>query len=239
MSSSKRLAFISIFTTLLCLIVVALPQAALAYDAAADFSTSNDPNGVWSYGWSTTLGSAFTLDTSNTTAAYGLTGLGGWFMGPGPEGGIPSALLNSTANPILLPPFTNFQPGQLTLNMFQSTYSVLRWTAPSSGSFSIAATFSGVSTIGDSADVHVLLNGVSIFDSTVFGFPSPTSYSGTLNLASGDTLDFAVGFGSDGNDHEDTTGLAATIVAVPEPGTFGLVGAALGCLLPLRFLKRN
>src|ERR1700689_3164797 len=91
MSSSKKVAFISVFTSLLCLMVIALPHAALADDASADFSTSNDPNGAWSYGWSTTLGSAFTLDASNTTAAYGLTGLGGWFAGVSPEG-VPSVL---------------------------------------------------------------------------------------------------------------------------------------------------
>jgi hypothetical protein len=182
--------------------------------------------------------STFTLDTSNSTAAYGLTGLGGWFSGLTTDGN-PDVLRNNTASPILLPPFTNFQPGQLTLNMFQTTYSVIRWTAPSTGQFSIVATFSAVSTIGGSTDVHVQRNGVSVFDSSVLGFPSPTSYSGTLNLVSGDHIDFAVGFGSNGNDHEDTTALAATIVAVPEPGTLGLVSVALGCLLSLRFLKRN
>ena len=238
LSPAHRITFISAFTMLLCLVVVALPHAALAYDASADFSTSNDPNGVWSYGWSTTLGSAFTLDTSNTTAAYGLTGLGGWFSGQSAEG-VPDVLRNNTASPILLANFTNFQPGQLTLNMFQSTYSVLRWTAPSTGQFNIAATFSAVSTIGGTTDVHVQTNGVSIFDSAVNGFPSPTSYTGTVSLVSGDHIDFAVGFGSNGNDHEDTTALAATIVAVPEPGTLALVSAALGCLLPLRFLKRK
>ena len=235
---AHRITFISTFTMLLCLVVVALPHAALAYDVSADFSTSANPNSVWSYGWSTTLGSAFNLDTSNTTAAYGLTGLGGWFSGQSAEG-VPDVLRNNTANPILLAPFTNFQPGQLTLNMFQTTYSVVRWTAPSTGQFSIAATFSAVSTIGGTTDVHVQRNGVSIFDSAVNGFPSPTSYTGTVNLVSGDHIDFAVGFGSNGNDHEDTTALGATIVAVPEPGTLALVSTALGCLLPLRFRKRK
>ena len=236
--SVHRITFISTFAALLCMVVVCLPHAALAYDASADFSTSNDPNGVWSYGWSTTLGSAFNLDTSNTTAAYGLTGLGGWFSGQSAEG-VPDVLRNNTASPILLPPFTNFQPGQLTLNMFQTTYSVVRWTAPSTGQFSIAATFSAVSTIGGTTDVHVQKNGVSVFDSAINGFPSPTSYSQTLSLVAGDHIDFTVGFGSNGNDHEDTTALAATIVAVPEPGTLALVGAALGGLFSLRFLKRK
>ena len=236
-SPAYRITLISIFATLLCLVAVALPHAALAYDASADFSTSTNPNSVWSYGWSTTLGSAFGLDTSNSTAAYGLTGLGGWFSGQSAEG-VPDVLRNNTASPILLAPSTD-QPGQLTLNMFRTTYSIVRWTAPSTGQFSIAATFSAVSTIGGTTDVHIQTNGVSIFDSAVNGFPSPTSFTGTVSVVSGEHIDFAVGFGSNGNDHEDTTALAATIVAVPEPDTLALVGTAIGGLLSLRFLKRK
>ncbi len=237
-SSGRGITFISTFTTLLCLVVVALPHVALAYDAAADFSIGSNPNGAWSYGWSVSLGSTFNLDTASTNAQYGLSGLNGWLGNQTPEG-IPYILRNTTASPIVVPGATIYQPGQLALNMNGSQYADLRWTAPSSGQFSIAATFSGLSTVGDSSDVHILLNGVSIFNSAVNGSPSPTSYSGVQNVTTGDRIDFAVGFGSNGNDHEDTTGLAATIVAVPEPGPLGLVGAALGCLLSLRFLKKK
>jgi hypothetical protein len=238
-SPTRRITCISTVAALLGLVaVIALPRTALAYDASADFSTSINPNGVWSYGWSTTLGSAFNLDTSNTTAAYGLSGLAGWFSNQSAEG-VPSILRNTTANPLAIGTFTQYQPGQLALNMNGSEYSVLRWTAPSSGQFNIAATFSAVSTIGATSDVHIQTNGISIFDSAVNGFPAPTSFAGTVSLVSGDHIDFAVGFGSNGNDHEDTTALAATIVAVPEPGTLALVSTALGALFSLRFLKRK
>ena len=60
-----------------------------------------------------------------------------------------------------------------------------------------------------------------------------------MSVVSGEHIDFAVGFGSNGNDHEDTTGLAATIVAVPEPGTLSLVGAAFISLFAVRFLKKK
>lgn len=220
MSSLKKSAFISSFTALLCFAVAALPYAASAYDAAADFSIGSNPNGVWSYGWSVSLGSTFNLDTASTNAQYGLSGLNGWLGNQTPEG-IPYILRNTTANPILVAGATTYQPGQLALNMNGSQYAVLRWTAPSSGLFTIAATFSGLSSVGDSSDVHILLNGVSLFDSAVNGSPSPTPYSGIQNVAAGDHIDFAVGFGSNGNDHEDTTGLAASIVAVPCPNIIG------------------
>jgi hypothetical protein len=226
-----------IVPTLLCLAAVALPSAALAYSAAGDFSTSSNPNGVWSYGWSTTLGSAFNLSSSNTTS-YAGDGLGGWLSALSPDGS-PLVLHNGTLNPITTQNST-FQPGQLALGPgFFLQYSVLRWTAPSSGTFSIAATFSGLSSLGDSSAVNILHDGVSIFASNVIGTPSPTSYSGNQNIIAGDTIDFTVGVGSDESYDEDLTALSASIVAVPEPGALGLVGAGFGCLLSLRFLKRK
>src|SRR4028118_329829 len=57
--------------------VVAAPAAhAQIFDAAADYSRFNNPNGVWSSGFTNTLGSALVLyDTNN-----GITGgLNGWF----------------------------------------------------------------------------------------------------------------------------------------------------------------
>jgi hypothetical protein len=85
--------------------------------------------------------------------------------------------------------------------------------------------------------VHILLDGAPIFNANILGSPDPASYSAPQNLLAGDTIDFAVGFGSNGNANEDGTSLSATIV--PEPGTLGLVGMGFGCLLSLRFLKRK
>jgi hypothetical protein len=87
--------------------------------------------------------------------------------------------------------------------------------------------------------VHILLNGVSIFDANVNGSPSPQSYSGIRTIAAGATLDFISGDGNDGSPNEGNTALDASIVTVPEPGTLGLVGIGLGCLLSSRFLKRK
>lgn len=241
MSLSKKSALISTVTALLCLIIVGLPHAALAYDAAADYSTSSNPNGVWSYGWSTTLGSTFNLDTSNTVSAYGIMGFRGWLSDQSVEG-VPYSLQNNSANPITIANNTTYQPGQLALNPgLTGQYAIIRWTAPSTGQFNIAATFSALSSVNFlvSSDVHILRNGGSIFDSNVIGSPSSVSYSGLQSLAAGDRIDFAVGFGDNGNDFEDTTGLTATIVAVPEPMTVWLVGTGLVCLFSFRFLNRK
>lgn len=236
MSISTKPTLIPTFAMLIWLAAIASPSTASAYSAAGDFSVSSNPNGVWSYGYSSTLGSAPVLYSSNTTS-YGSIGIDGWLSGIDSDGS-PYLLYNNTAKTV-----TNansvYQPGTLVLQSGQGNqYSVVQWTAPFSGTFSLAATFSGLSSLGDSSDVHVLLDGTSIFDSNVDGTPSPTSYSGFKNLVMGDTIDFVSGTGGNGND-EDNTALVATIVAVPEPSTAGLVVAGFGCLLSRRLQKRK
>jgi hypothetical protein len=231
MTTSKKSVLISTFATWLGVALVALPSAASAFSAAGDFSLSSNPNGSWSYGWSYGLGSAFNLDTTNTTSFQNL-GLDAWLGGAG-SAASPYALYNSTANPIANN-FSVLQPGQLAESPGPSNqYSIVRWTAVSSGTFSIAATFSGLSPSGDSADVHILLNGTSFFNGTVGG---PAQFTGPKVITAGDTIDFVVGNGGNGSS-EDNTALSATIV--PEPGTLELAGMGFGCLLSLRFLKRK
>ena len=236
MTTSKRSALISTFGTLLGLVVLALPSTASAFSAAGDFSTSSNPNGPWSYGWSYGVGSTFHLDTIHTNNYFGL-GLGAWLSTTNTDGR-PYLLYNGTAGP-LVNGNTTYQPGQLAEEGGDSNeVGVVRWTAPFSGTFSINTTFAGMSSAGDSSDVHILHDGVSIFNATVIGTPNPTSYSGLQNIVAGDTIDFVVGNNGNGP-FDDNTLLLASIVSVPEPGTFGLVGMGLGCLLSFRFLKRK
>lgn len=224
----KKTTVISCVTLLLGFVIFALPNAVLADSAAGDFSSSSNPNGVWSYGWLTTLGSAFNLDTISTNSYQG-SGLSGW-MGNQNSDGTPFILYNGTTNTLLFPQYSPVQPGQLFEHPDNGNYAVVCWTAPSSGQFSISATFSGLSPLGDSVDVHVLDDSASIFDSTVIGSPSPVSYSGVLTLAIGDTVEFAVGDGGNGK-NEDATALSVTIQSVPEPNTIVLtMGGLLGLL---------
>jgi|ERR1039458_1229304 hypothetical protein len=237
MTTSKKSTFISTFATLLSLVVLARPSAAQSYNAAGDFSIGSNPNSAWSYGYSYGVGSAVILDTTSTNPAAPNLPLSGWLgnENPSPYTGYPSELHNGTAN-IVTDNFTTvYKPGQLGLQPGDSNeVSIVRWTAPFSGTFSINATFSGLDSLGDSVDVHILHNGSSLFNSVVS--PSPASYSGLQSVIAGDTIDFVVGNGGNGL-NDDTTALSASIV--PEPGTLGLVGMGLACLLSFRFLKRK
>src|SRR6266478_201865 len=77
MTTSKKSALISTVATLLSLVVITLPGTASAFSAAADFSSSNNPNGAWSYGYTYGLGATFNLDATNAPA-YMATPLSGW-----------------------------------------------------------------------------------------------------------------------------------------------------------------
>lgn len=106
----------------------------------------------------------------------------------------------------------------------------------------MSATFEGRETepVPTTTDVHILLNGTSLVSGYVNGF-GPTSdltFSVPLNLNAGDHIDFAVGFGSNGNFLGDTTGLDATISSVPEPSGLVLLLFGSGALALVR-RRRN
>src|SRR5262245_843428 len=89
----------------------------------------------------------------------------------------------------------------------------------------------GNATGGTSTDLPVLTNGVSIFDSSVIDFGSQVPFTRGFNLATGDTVDVAVGDNGNGlrairsvfSDHRiDTEGLSPSIALMPRSRTSGL-----------------
>ena len=236
-------------------LVLCMPFVASAtiYDAAADFSFSPNPNGVWSYGWSQTLGSGFNLDTAVNPSLGGVPGVVQW-QGNQPPGadGNPSVFENTTSSSqtissiFILSHSLAFHPGSL------GQYAIVQFTAPSAGSYLISATFQGDDVGYTTTGVDVLVGGTPSFAGVVNGFEhvpggpatsgsSPiTSWSSTpVHLSAGEPVDFMVT--TDGKFDNDSTGLQALVTAVPEPTTL-IAGALL--LLPfgastLRILRRN
>lgn len=94
-------------------------------------------------------------------------------------------------------------------------YSVVRWTAQLNGTYLIDIAFKSVRFCSDSTstDAHVLYNSTPIFNVAINEFSSGGEhvFSKTIYLNIGDTIDFVVGVGDNGNYYADSTGLKATI----------------------------
>jgi hypothetical protein len=184
------------------------------FDAASDFSATSNPNQVWSYGYSLSLGSTFNLLTASGRTSDGV--LDSWERPVAPYH--PSVFFNPAPNTVTSG--TVILGGrQLALHPGPSgEYSIVRFTSAIAGPIVIDTGFFGVDTCGVTTDVHVLHNGVSLFDGTVNAFDPSTgpSFTRTLSVLANDTIDFAVGFGRDSNFFCDTTGLRATIATAPD-----------------------
>jgi len=102
-------------------------------------------------------------------------------------------------------------------------YSLVRFVAPVAGTYKISAQFAGVH-VWSTTDVHVLHNGMSLFDADIDGYggdpafrkvrgASPTAaYSGQIEMKANDTVTFAVGYGKNKTNSGDTTGLFARVL---------------------------
>jgi len=117
------------------------------------------------------------------------------------------------------------RPGQVAMEASNTgQFSLVRFTAPSAGTYSISARFEGVHFGPSTTDVHVLHNATALFDAFIEGYggdpafhkiegASPTaSYSGEATLNANDKITFAVGYGRNKTHYGDTTGLFARIV---------------------------
>lgn len=235
--------------------VVALCSAeassATTYDAAADFSIGSNPIGVWSYGYSGTVGGSFTLYTNSGNTVLGNPpDFTAWFatnsettVNETPFAARNEAATTPTSGFVMPPGGLGLHPGPDANN----EYSIVRWMAPDSGIYNVAAAFVDRNFTdpifgprGATTDVHVLLNDVSLYDAIIdrdgWGL-GPPGFAAQLLLSSGDRIDFIVGRGENDTFISDVTGLEATLQFVPEPSTKTLI--ALGILGIIAYARRN
>jgi len=140
------------------------PQCANAdYDAVRDFSIQSNPNGVWSYGWESSLGGTFNLYALADTTF--VPDLNVWYKsGDNFFEGWPVVGHNATTKQVCFSTVC-VPPGHLLLHPGASgEFSVVRWTAPSAGRFLIEGQFMGIDFAGPTTtDVHVLVNFKKLF----------------------------------------------------------------------------
>ncbi len=145
------------------------------YDAAGDFSTASNPNAVWSYGTTgTTLTGPLTLYTNTKSGIGGIPNWIGW-EGTEPMFGDNFPLVGkNTSSMTEMSSGVVVLPGQLVMSPApDGSYAIVRFTAPTSGSFLLNTAFEGRESVspGSTSDVHVLLNGVAASSTA----PSPAS----------------------------------------------------------------
>ena len=202
--------------------------AASTFDLNGDFSSRQNPNTVWEYGYSETNSldpAQFHLDTYTAQAGP----LAFWHPEhtdrPGP-GYYPYVAYNPTVQ-------SQYgssngwaaRSGEVAMEASNTgQYSLVRFVAPSAGVYEISARFAGVHFGLSSTDVHVLHNSKSLFDGWIEGYGGdpafhkvegayPTaSYSGKVELKLKDTVTFACGYGRNKTHFSDTTGLFARLV---------------------------
>lgn len=171
------------------------------WDVTKEFSIAANPNGVWSYGYATSLNAPFTLFPFPATNSvcirwysnldpYGFHAINRTFDGVG---------FNDGQNPPTIMP-----PGTLWLHPGDSgQVTILRWTAPFSGTFRAHGSFTTrcVGLVG----VYLRVNETILYQSTMQGYLSNRAFDQTVSLSQGEIVDFIVTDGGNGWDFDSTS----------------------------------
>ena len=189
---------------------------AQTYDAAADFEqgfiNQTNPNGVWSYGYSSSFTTPITL--YDQTQQPGINGPYAqfWISSAINYGESPSAEYNDG------PPYDDgnidFLADEfLLVSGINGQYSNLVFTAPATGMYSISGSFRGAQ-YGIGVVVGIIVNGNVVFSSAVNSVGQIVPFGNNQSLTAGQTVVFSVG----PNGGLQNTGLAATITE--QTGTY-------------------
>jgi hypothetical protein len=184
--------------------------------AAPHFSATmaQPANTNWSYGYAASAGGTFTLYTLSWRAGASIDV---WTRGV--TSTLEPSVFHNSGSTVETYGGMTLKAGLLGLFPGATAEeSILRWIAPSAGSYTIDATFTGISTPATKVIAGVLIKQVSansysqalnaFMDGNVFMFPSTTQ-----SLAGGDAVDFYVYPIFNADDSTGGTELAATITA--------------------------
>jgi hypothetical protein len=188
--------------------------------AAHHFTIANNPSGNWSYGFITSLGTSFIRYGSTTTVESTLQV---WNSGPVASSNAlaPSVFSSAALVDKIYQGSFKMSPGQL--GFYPGTtgeWSIIRWIAPRLGMYAIDARFTGLSGANDAAvsttSIDLQINGAISVSKTMNtnGGPNVVVYGAPAqSFKQGDTVDFMVGYGTDGNATDDPVGADITFIA--------------------------
>jgi hypothetical protein len=215
-------------------VLLSMPNLVRAqtWSLSLDFSSVNNPGGVWTYGSKTTLDGPLDLYTNNTTIPinYNTQQLAGWAFSTTDV--VPCVLKNISSADWVFDGTANgggrgiLKPGDVLLHpsSLSGRFSVARWTAPKSGRYRMSAQFARFENVqGGNSSYSVLSNGTPLAGGSgmLVGFGGSDSFatyfSGPLNLRQGDAIEFAVGFGTDGTSDADGTTVRASFSFTARP----------------------
>lgn len=223
------------------------PTQATVYSAVSDFPTVGNAtsplNGVWSYGYATTLSPLnFTPDSTSTGDYFNDGNAAGFYTPTTVNYDLPAILKNVSGGTLdgIVGTIGPWPTSLLLLHPGESgAYAVVRFTAPTSATYNVSGLFTAMGNYsGATVDTVVYGPGSTVLFSTVStNGPHPFSFS--QSLAAGESLNFAVGFGPSGQFYYDSTGFDVTIT--PEPAFYGFLTLGLGGLALARhaFRKQN
>ena len=225
---------------------------AQTYDVT-DFSDTNNPNGVWSYGSIPSLGGAFTLLTKKITIQDNYYNLAHWMLtDTAPY--YPAVVGNLSGAPNTTWAINPLPAGAVGIHpSILSDMGVIRFTSPETGTYNLEFLFDGLGRA--TVDVYVYHGTTQLFraDINQNGGGNTASYMDARFITAGQTIDLIVGHGNDRGEfthYFDGTRVSGNIRRVgmgaggflrqsqPEPGALALLAGA-GITASLVALRRR
>ena len=190
---------------------ISAPTAQTIHDAAAEFekgwSTHSNPNGVWSYGYSSSFLGPVTLYTQTLQGVVNGPNAQDWVSPSVNNGEAPAAEFNNGPAYVGGSGEVDYPANSFALVAgIGGQYSDLVFTAPINGMYSVSTSFRG-DQVGVSTVVGVVVNGNVVFNSTITARGQTVPFATQVSLDAGNTVVFSVGPGGG----LQNTGLSATI----------------------------
>lgn len=207
LSAEEQAAFLKVRCLVGC--KTEFVPVAETYNPASSFdkgwATHNNPNGVWSYGYSSGFTNAITLYDKSVQTGVNGPNAQYWLSSSADVGTSPAAEFNH--GPAHNDSNVNFLANEFVLVAgIGGQYSDLIFTAPADGEYSMAGNFRGAQYLVGTV-VGIVANGTVVFRSSVSSVGQLVPFNVTVSLRSGSKVVFSVGPGSG----RQNTGLSVTI----------------------------